>query len=318
MALLATTTASAASRVALAPLYVRPDGIPIATGATIAAGSSLESGIWQRADGTYVPSAGDLTFTGAVSPSATGTATSTCDDWTTQTSTTAFLGADAFADSTWWSHATTGNCATRRSRSTVSSSRRRPFDAGLSPEHLRGYGRAMGRAIKGSKAPRRTPRPGGATRAARATRRTKAAAPALLTRAEVVRAVLELANKLAPADVGDLLVAESSIHERAAALPGAPGRALRGQLELALLCLKDHAAGRCPQIPYFSISLLAAGVAYLADQLDFVPDVLPRIGMIDDALVMAVACDLARDGLKRYCVWKGIAPALVRRGRAGR
>ena len=66
---------------------------------------------------------------------------------------------------------------------------------------------------------------------------------------------------------------------------------MRPQLELALLCLKDHAAGRCPQIPYYSISLLAAGVAYLADQLDFIPDFLPRLGMIDDALVMEVACE---------------------------
>ena len=45
---------------------------------------------------------------------------------------------------------------------------------------------------------------------------------------------------------------------------------------------------------------------------------LPRIGMIDDALVMAVACELGRDGIKRYCVWKGIAPALARRVSAGR
>lgn len=168
----------------------------------------------------------------------------------------------------------------------------------------------MGRALNVRKPRRSTKR---ATPATRSTRRTKPARPPLLTRAEVVRAVLELANKLAPADVGDLFVAESSIRERAAQLPGPPGRRLRAQLDLALLCLKDHAAGRCPQIPYYSISLLAAGVAYLADQLDFVPDVLPRLGMIDDALVMAVATELGRDGLKRYCVWKGIAPALVRR-----
>jgi hypothetical protein len=111
-ALLATTMATAASRVTLAPLYVRPDGIPIATGTTIAAGSALDSGIWQRADGTYVPSAGDLTFTGAASPSALGTNSSTCSDWTSSaTSTSAMLGASAFADPSWWSHATNGNCA---------------------------------------------------------------------------------------------------------------------------------------------------------------------------------------------------------------
>lgn len=171
----------------------------------------------------------------------------------------------------------------------------------------------MGRVGKVGKVRRGAPRTARTTAKRTVARRTPRARPPLLTRAEVVRAVIELANKLAPADVGDLLVAESSIRERAAQLDGLPGRMLRAQLDLALLCLKDHAAGRCPQIPYYSISLLAAGVAYLADQLDFVPDFLPRIGMLDDALVMAVACDLGRDGLKRYCTWKGIAPALARR-----
>jgi uncharacterized membrane protein YkvA (DUF1232 family) len=160
-------------------------------------------------------------------------------------------------------------------------------------------------------------------RKSRATKRAKARAtrnpvsrrppPMPLTRGDVERAVIELADTLAPADVGDLLVAETTIRERAAQLPGPPGRRMRAELDLILLCLKDHAAGRCPQIPYFSISVLAAGVAYLADQLDFVPDFLPRFGMIDDALVMEVACSLSREGLKRYCIWKGIAPALARR-----
>ncbi len=165
------------------------------------------------------------------------------------------------------------------------------------------------RRVRGAKRATRA----GATHATRTTTARHPARHPLLTRADVTRAVIELANTLAPADVGDLLVAESTIRERAAQLPGLPGRRLRAQLELALLCFKDHAAGRCPQIPYYSISVLAAGVAYLADQLDFVPDFLPRLGMIDDALVMAVACELARDGLHRYCIWKGIAPALVRR-----
>ncbi|MEB2284492.1 MAG: hypothetical protein B6D46_03095 [Polyangiaceae bacterium UTPRO1] len=171
----------------------------------------------------------------------------------------------------------------------------------------------MGRAAKPAKPRARSagaaPRP----RRRAVARRARPPRPALLTRGEVVRAVVELANKLAPADVGDLLVVESPIRERAARLAGVPGQSLRAQLDLALLCLKDHAAGRCPQIPYYAISLLAAGVAYLADQLDFVPDFLPRIGMIDDALVMAVACDLGRGGLERYCVWKGITPPFARR-----
>lgn len=110
-ALLATTTASAASRVTLAPLYVRPDGIPIASGSTIAAGGPLDSGIWQRADGTYVPATGDLTYTGAPSPSAVApTLTASCDDWTSTTSTSAHIGADTFADPLWWALAQNGTC----------------------------------------------------------------------------------------------------------------------------------------------------------------------------------------------------------------
>jgi hypothetical protein len=109
-ALLATTTTSAASRMTLAPLYVRPDGIPIATGVTIGAGGSLDSGIWQRADGSYVAVTGDLTFTGASTPSATGTLASTCSDWTSTASTSAAVGADTLADPTWWNIASNGSC----------------------------------------------------------------------------------------------------------------------------------------------------------------------------------------------------------------
>ncbi len=101
-ALLATTTASAISRMTLASLYVRPDGVPIATGATIAAGGDLDSGIWQRADGTYAPSSSDFTFTGAPSPSALGTLTSTCSNWTSPDTPGATIGATTVADPTWW------------------------------------------------------------------------------------------------------------------------------------------------------------------------------------------------------------------------
>ncbi len=165
----------------------------------------------------------------------------------------------------------------------------------------------MGRSLN-ARGARRTKAADRAAPARRSTPATssRSARPPLLTRAEVTRAV------------GDLLGAVSTIRERAAQLPGPPGRRMRAELDLALLCLKDHHAGVCPQIPYYAISLLAAGVAYLADQLDFVPDFLPRIGMLDDALVMEIATELAGAGLKRYCVWKGLAPALAKRTAAAR
>lgn len=130
----------------------------------------------------------------------------------------------------------------------------------------------------------------------------------LITDVDLRRAVFDLANTLAPGDVEDLLGNEDELRARAAQLDGDAGRLLAAQLELALLCLRDHVEGACPQIPYFTISMLAAGLAYLVDELDLIPDFLPKIGTLDDALVMAMAFRFAEDGLRRYCTWKEIDP----------
>jgi uncharacterized membrane protein YkvA (DUF1232 family) len=134
------------------------------------------------------------------------------------------------------------------------------------------------------------------------------APPPLITADELRRAIFELANTLAPADVDDLLGNEDDLRSRGARIEGEPGKLFAAQLELAITCLRDHAAGRCPQIPYFTISMLAAALAYLVDDLDLIPDFLPRIGTLDDALVMAMAFQLAEDGLRRYCTWKEFDP----------
>lgn len=151
-------------------------------------------------------------------------------------------------------------------------------------------------------------RPSPAARPARAKSAPKRRTAPLITGDELRRVVLDLANTIAPADIDDLLGSERALRARAARLDGDAGKLLAVQLDLALACLRDYAAGRCPQIPFFTISLLAAGLAYLVDELDLIPDFLPRIGTLDDALVMAMAFRFAEDGLRRYCTWKEIDP----------
>jgi hypothetical protein len=109
-ALIATSTASAISRFAAAStsIYVRPDGVIIASGATLALGDSLASGIWQHADGTY--GANSNAWTGATSPSVAGTSASTCGDWQSAASTSGIGGPVTFADATWWNGFTNGMC----------------------------------------------------------------------------------------------------------------------------------------------------------------------------------------------------------------
>ena len=122
---------------------------------------------------------------------------------------------------------------------------------------------------------------------------------------DVHTALVDLARSMAPADVTALMGREQELRRRATQLTAPQLALLRDQLALALDCLRDHVAGDCPQIPYSAISLLAAGVCYFADDLDLVPDFLARIGRLDDGAIMAMAFQLAADGVRRYCTASG-------------
>jgi uncharacterized membrane protein YkvA (DUF1232 family) len=126
----------------------------------------------------------------------------------------------------------------------------------------------------------------------------------LLSREDIRKMLLELADRIAPGDVTELLGHEKQLRRRIAGIDSPHLSLFRDQLVLALDCLRDHARGRCPQIPYFTISLLAGALWYFVDELDAVPDFLPGVGQLDDAVMVAMAFQLGEDGLRRYCVWK--------------
>jgi uncharacterized membrane protein YkvA (DUF1232 family) len=150
----------------------------------------------------------------------------------------------------------------------------------------------------------RSARPRGRSRTA-VTAKPKAAA--FLEPADVRQLVLEMAARIAPGDVVELLRHERQLRARIAGVASPHLALFHDQLSLATDCLRDHARGRCPQIPYHTIGLLAGALWYYVDELDAVPDFLPHVGQLDDAVVLAMAFELAEDGLRRYCDWKGLS-----------
>lgn len=154
---------------------------------------------------------------------------------------------------------------------------------------------------KGNRTPnRRTARP-----ATHRSRPQPVLVPVL--QADDIRTILmEIASTIAPGDVIELLGHADELRARAAALETPHVDLFRAQLDMALQCLADHVAGKCPQIPYSTIGLLAGAVCYFSDQLDVIPDFLPKVGQLDDAVILAMAFQLGDAGLQRYCDWKGL------------
>jgi hypothetical protein len=102
MALVATTARTAASVLNMTATYVRPDGVVVGTGAVIAAGGRLESGIWQSADLVYRRPGSGRVWTGQQTLGGVGTVASTCGDWMDTTLTAGNQGVYAFASPLWW------------------------------------------------------------------------------------------------------------------------------------------------------------------------------------------------------------------------
>lgn len=137
-------------------------------------------------------------------------------------------------------------------------------------------------------------------------RRPAARSSTLLERSDFTSYLHEKTAELAPGDLQTLLGQTESLQDRLASTGGAHPRMQR-QADLALRVVSDHAAGQCPQIPYYTVSLMAVALLYFADPLDVIPDWIPVVGTSDDALVFELAFQLGHAGLERYCTWKGLS-----------
>jgi uncharacterized membrane protein YkvA (DUF1232 family) len=118
------------------------------------------------------------------------------------------------------------------------------------------------------------------------------------------------ATRIAPSDVDTLLEQADALRARVAK-DGVAHAGFPERVDVALTLLADHAGGVSPQIPYSTVSLLAAALFYYLEPLDVIPDFIPVHGTRDDALVMALACELGSEGLARYLRWKGLPLSLV-------
>ncbi|MDB6120859.1 MAG: hypothetical protein JWO08_4640 [Verrucomicrobiaceae bacterium] len=84
-------------------------------------------------------------------------------------------------------------------------------------------------------------------------------------------------------------------------------RALKSVMDNGMLMVnlvKDYAMGAYREVPYWVMGVTAMALVYVLSPLDVIPDVLPGIGFLDDAAVVAFALRLIEKELERYKHWK--------------
>ena len=87
--------------------------------------------------------------------------------------------------------------------------------------------------------------------------------------------------------------------------PGAPTRTV-GRIRLMVMMCSDHRAGRYPHLPLATVWALFFALAYITFPIDLLPDVIPGLGWLDDAFVVALVWRACRRDLRRYCERMGI------------
>jgi uncharacterized membrane protein YkvA (DUF1232 family) len=75
------------------------------------------------------------------------------------------------------------------------------------------------------------------------------------------------------------------------------------QAKLMLSLVKDYAAGRYRETPYWAIAAVALALLYVLNPADLFPDVIPVLGYLDDAAVIAFCLKLVEQDLEKYKQW---------------
>lgn len=76
------------------------------------------------------------------------------------------------------------------------------------------------------------------------------------------------------------------------------------EVRLIFSLLKDYISGNYRKIPWWSVAAMATALLYVMNPLDIIPDFIPVVGYVDDAMVVAVCLKLVQKDLTKYKQWK--------------
>ena len=101
-----------------------------------------------------------------------------------------------------------------------------------------------------------------------------------------------------------------SLSEKAAkAAASLPRHRLKGNwpyLQTMLRLVNAYERGEYQQVSNDDLMLIVAALNYLIDPFDFIPDAIPFLGFVDDAIVVEFVTDKTRKTLEDFMIWETV------------
>lgn len=82
------------------------------------------------------------------------------------------------------------------------------------------------------------------------------------------------------------------------------------QARLAGSLVRDYAKGEYRQVPWWTVLSGAAALVYFFSPIDIIPDFIPVLGLIDDAIVLRFVLRALQEDLRLYAERTGKDPSL--------
>jgi len=115
-------------------------------------------------------------------------------------------------------------------------------------------------------------------------------------------ALHEGAKKIKKEDLQKVLSKQKEIEEKFQ--PDGPLGGLLFDVELLISLIQDYDQGNYQEIPWESVAGILTALLYVIASVDLIPDFIPLIGTLDDAVVVAVCLKLIKNDLDAYALWK--------------
>jgi len=110
------------------------------------------------------------------------------------------------------------------------------------------------------------------------------------------------AKKIKKKDLQKVLSKQKEIEEKFQ--PDGPLGGLLFDIELLISLIQDYDNGNYQEISWESLSGILTALLYVISSVDLIPDFIPVIGTLDDAVVIAVCVKLVKKDLDAYALWK--------------